>query len=404
MKFLLIANNDSDGVGQVARNLCTNLNFLGHNCKTLVLNKKFSDNNIIKIKRSFIKRALAYLLNYIKVDFDELFGFGISTINLKNIKEFINDADIIVIFTFYKVLSNSQLNDLLKTKKKIFLRPLDIEMASGGCHFNMECTKYRNNCDNCHKIIYPFRFIPKINLLQKKEIINTHKPNVLVQNYYVKKVFDKSSVFKNINKKVLYIGTNETRSKFISQHLARKKLRINKDEKVILFATFNLSSYIKGGHLLVKALEILDKDIFTKKNKVTLLTLGNKQSFHFNGKNINWRHLNTTRSNRELNEIFRASNLMVCPSLFCFGPHIVEEALINKLPVVSFDLGSSQDFIVNGKNGYLVRRYNVTKFATSIKKVLIKNKFKFNNELHKKIKNSCSSINEAQELIKITSK
>ena len=40
---------------------------------------------------------------------------------------------------------------------------------------------------------------------------------------------------------------------------------------------------------------------------------------------------------------------MVCLRYFCFGPHIVEEALLNKIQVVAFDGGSSQDFIKNGK-------------------------------------------------------
>ena len=39
MKFLLIANNDSDGVGQVVINLSKNLNLLGHKSTTIVLNK-----------------------------------------------------------------------------------------------------------------------------------------------------------------------------------------------------------------------------------------------------------------------------------------------------------------------------------------------------------------------------
>ena len=70
-------------------------------------------------------------------------------------------------------------------------------MASGGCHFNMYCNKYQQDCDNCHKIKYPFNKLPKLNL---KKIINKYKPEVLVQNNYVKKLFDKSSIFKKIKK------------------------------------------------------------------------------------------------------------------------------------------------------------------------------------------------------------
>ena len=402
MKFLLIANNDSDGVGQVAVNLGKELNLLGHDAKTVVLNKKYKNKKVFKLRRSFIKRVFAQLINLVKVDLNELFGFGIGTVDKKDLSKYIENSDVIIIYTFYKIFSLDQLNEILRLNKKIFLRPLDIEMASGGCHFNMNCSKYTKDCDNCHKIKLPFKFIPKHNLLKKKQIINKYKPKLLVQNNYVKKLFDKSSIFKNIEKNVLYIGANKRRSNIIGKFSARKKLNLNNDEKIILFATFDLSSYVKGGHLLTKALKILDRDKFSKKNKITLLTLGKKNSFSMNTSNIKWRHYEPTSSSLKLNQLFRSSDLMVCPSLFCFGPHIIEEALLNKIPVVAFNGGSSQDFIKNGKNGYLVEKYNINQFANSIKKILEK-KFYFDDSTHKTVNTNCNPIHEAKKLIEFCS-
>ena len=403
MKFLFIANNDTDGVGQVATNLAKELNLLRHDTKTVVLNKKLNDKNVFELKRSLVKRIFAHLINLIKIDINELFGFGLSTICKKDLYKYIKNTDVIVIYTFYKIFSIKQLNKILSLNKKIFLRPLDIEMASGGCHFNMNCIKYTSDCSNCHKIRLPFRFIPKYNFLKKKQIINKFKPKLLVQNNYVKKLFDKSSIFKNIEKKVLYIGTNKSRSANISKMSARKKLNLKNNEKIILFATFNLASYIKGGHLLIKALKILDRDNFSKKNKITLITLGKKNSFSIETNNIKWRHYEPTTSNLQLNQIIRSSDLMVCPSLFCFGPHIVEEVLLNKIPVVAFDGGSSQDFIKNGKNGYLIKKYKINQFAFSIKRILMK-KFYFDESAYRTIKNNCNPVNEAKKLIEFCSR
>jgi len=80
MKFLFIANNDTDGVGQVATNLAKELNLLRHDTKTVVLNKKLNDKNVFELKRSLVKRIFAHLINLIKIDINELFGFGLSTI------------------------------------------------------------------------------------------------------------------------------------------------------------------------------------------------------------------------------------------------------------------------------------------------------------------------------------
>ena len=56
MKFLLLSNNDSDGVGQHVERLSVTLNNLGHESNSLVLHKMFEKNNTIKINRSIFKR------------------------------------------------------------------------------------------------------------------------------------------------------------------------------------------------------------------------------------------------------------------------------------------------------------------------------------------------------------
>lgn len=405
MKFTFIANNDFDGVGQTALNLSNNLNSLGHKCELLVLHKKFNNKNTILLKRSFFKRIFVFFLNHFQKNFNELFGFGFSTINFNNLKKKILNTDIIVIFTFYRVISNQQLEAILNLNKIVYLRPLDIEMASGGCHFNNFCLKYENNCSNCPKIYFSkfFKF-SEINLTKKKEIINKYKPKVLVQNRYVKSIFDKSEIFKNSKKEVLYIGTNDKRFQVISKSAARRYLGLGSNEKIILFVTFNLNSYVKGGHLLKKSIQIIDNDENINKKNIRLLTLGRKNGFDIKTKNVKWKHLNSTSSHKVLNYLFRASDVLVCPSLFCFGPHVVEEALINKLPVVAYDLGSAKDFVKNNKTGFLVEKYNVKKFADAIIKIINQKKFNFDKKTYKFIINNCSSILEAKKLIKLSQK
>ena len=106
-------------------------------------------------------------------------------------------------------------------------------------------------------------------------------------------------------------------------------------------------------------------------------------------------------SNKKLNLLYRAADVLVCPSLNCFGPHIVTEALLNDLPVVAFDSGVAQDSIVNGVNGYLVPCYDKYIFAQSIKEALYIKKNKGNNNKVNEIKKFCSSSYEANTIIRI---
>ena len=405
MKYLLIINNDTDGVGQPAVNLCSNLIKKGHSSKIIALHKSSENPNIIKIKRSFFSRIFLYFLNFLKKDFNELFGFGFSTIKYKNIEKHIMQADIIIIFTLYKIISNKILEKILNTKKIVYFRPLDIELAAGGCHFNKNCQKFESSCNKCPKFILPNLVnYPTKNLFEKKRIFEKYKPRVFVQNNYVGKIFKSSNIFKNLKTYPVFIGANDKRNKFYSKKKARKILKINQNEKIILFGAFDLSSEIKGGHLLIKALKILNETISNNGvKKIRLITIGKKNSFSFNLKKIRWTHLGVIASNKKLNLLYRAADVLVCPSLYCFGPHIVTEALLNDLPVVGYNLGVAQDTVINNVNGYLVPKYNNKIFARSIYKALY-SKNERQTKLVNKIKSFCSSDYEVNTIISYSQK
>ena len=139
-----------------------------------------------------------------------------------------------------------------------------------------------------------------------------------------------------------------------------------------------------------------------KSPKIRLITIGNKNGFSFESKKIKWTHLGLISSDKKLNLIYRSSDVLVCPSLYCFGPHIVTEALLNDLPVVAFDLGVAQDTIIQGKNGFLVKSFNLKKYADSIYKVLLQRRNTAKNKSILKMKKICSSDFEASKIIKIS--
>ena len=117
MKFLLIINNEVDGVGQPAVNLSSNIKKKGHKAKIIALHKFTKNKDIIKIKRSIISRFFLFVLSFLMKDFSDLFGFGYSTAKYSEIKKHVEESDIIIIYTFYKILSNDMLFKILSTKK-----------------------------------------------------------------------------------------------------------------------------------------------------------------------------------------------------------------------------------------------------------------------------------------------
>ena len=105
-----------------------------------------------------------------------------------------------------------------------------------------------------------------------------------------------------------------------------------------------------------------------------------------------------------VNLIYRSSDVLVCPSLYDFGPHIVTEALLNDLPVVAYNQGIAHDTVFQGKNGFLINSYDIKNFSEAIYKVLFNKKKKIKNHLQNKMKKICSSEYEVNKIIDISQK
>jgi glycosyltransferase involved in cell wall biosynthesis len=411
MKFLLLTNNDIDGVGRQALNVNSSLKKKGHKSKILVLHKLNNSKDVFQIKRSFFLRIFQFFLNFIKKNFFSLFNFGFSTIDYENLKNHIKENDVVIIFSLYKMISNKILFSILEMKKTIYFRPLDMELATGGCHFNIdsqnkECQKYQNGCNNCPQLNSLNLFnISKKNLIRKKEIFSNALTRIFVPNTFTKKIFLKSKIFKKTKTQTLFLGTNEKTIKPYSKKKSRQILNLPLDEKIILFGAFNLDDPHKGGEILKRSIKLLLLKIRKKSSnlneikKIHLITIGRKNTFNLDLPEIKWTHLGLISSIKKLNYIYRASNVLVCPSTYDVGPHIVTEALLSDLPIVAFDQGVAQDTIVNGLNGYIIPCFSAKGFAGGIFKTLYNKKQK-NLEKLNKIKSFFKWSHEANIIIR----
>ena len=409
MKFLLLSNNDYDGVGQHVQRLNTELINLGHDSIALVLNKSSSDRNIIKIKRSILKRLFYFPLNFLKKEFYKLFSFGYAGINLDSVEDKIIKSDIIIIFSFFNVFSLDTIEILLRKKKIIYFRPLDMELASGGCHVNFdktgnECRKFETDCSNCPQLNFLniFNISMKI-FLKKKKIFEKYKPKILVENTFTQKLYQDSLSCKKLEIKPIFLGTNEKRNEYFEKNEARKNFNFKSDDKIMLYGSFNLDAKHKGGEIIRSILEIFSKKIKITDN-VKLVTFGRKNSFHINIQNIEWSHLGLINENKKLNLLYRAADVMLSPSTGCNGPHMVVEAISNNLPVIAFDQGVAIDAVLNNINGFKINCFDKDLFAKRIYDSLFSDKFDLNNEKNKKTKEVFTSNYEAKEIVEISKK
>ena len=412
MRFLLVAYNDFDGVGQTAVNLNSTLNNLGYNSKLILLDKTVNSKDIFKIRRSFIKRVFFYFFEFLKKRYSDLFSFGNSTVNFKDIDKYANEADIIIVYTLHKILNLNMLAKLYDQKKIVYLRPLDMELATGGCHVNFlyesgdECKKYVTGCGKCPKLnkLNLFDLSKKI-FKDKKKFMDKYKPTILLENKFTKKFYDNSPISKNGKNEVVYLTVRESRKQLIEKKEARDMFQLKSDEKILLFGTYNFDAPHKGGRILGEILNLFvnycnqkNSDLL-KKNKVKLVTFGRKQSFKLKISQISWLHLNEIKNDKELNALYRSADVFLSPSTGCNAPSTIRESTVNNIPTIAFDNGEASEAIVNKVNGFLIPKFDKKKFAEAIFDTIFDKNLNNDKEWSNFLKLRYSSKTEAEMII-----
>ncbi len=413
MKFLLVTYNDSDGVGQTVVNLNNNLNNLGHQSKIILLSKSTEAKNTIKIERDHIKRIIYFPFEFLKKRFSDLFSFDNSTVDIKKVEEQINNSDIIIIFTLHKFLTLNMISKLFQKKNIIYFRPLDMELATGGCHVNFiyenakECDKYLTGCNKCPKL-NNFNFFNISNKIfeRKKMFFDRFKPTILLENKFTKNFYDRSPVTKNAKNEVVFLPVRESRKNSIKKSDARKLFNFKMNEKILLFGTYNLDAPHKGGRILDEILNIFvmysnSKDTnLLKNNNVRIVTFGRKQGFKIKTKQIHWSHLNEIKGDMNLNSLYRCADIFVSPSTGCNAPSTIREATSNDIPVVAFNNGEASEAIKNNVNGILIANYDKEKFATAIFDILFKKNFYEDKRWQELLRSRYNSKLEAEMIIR----
>lgn len=429
-KILHITNNDYDGAGKAVIRLNNALNELGHKSKLLVLYKKtktintFSissgkslreviklilSNRVFQKKKIYfdlfflLKAKISSLKNQLKYRPKNLFNFNNQVFNFKNLVPFIMEADIVVFHSIQDVISVSDIKKIHNLyKKKIIMHPLDMEMITGGYHFSYDCNCFKTGICNSEqhnlKSLSAHNYKKKLQTLKEIPCIWVASNKYILRRILSSKIYSKK--YHSIH--LIYFGIEKNRYRLYEKTYARSNLKLDINKKIILFGCANFDDLRKGASMVNKIIDKLQQSEFDLKNLV-LLTYGNKGNFTIRNKDIQWVHLGTINSSKKMNMIYRASDIMLNPSIDDLGPTTVQEAFLNDLYIISFDLGLAPDLIIDNHNGNIIKNFDNDKFYNAVYKKINKVGAVKKNSLNEKkinlIKDLCSGDSEAHNFL-----
>ena len=142
----------------------------------------------------------------------------------------------------------------------------------------------------------------------------------------------------------------------------RKKLGLQENEVIIGsfqkdgvgWSDGNIPKYIKGPDLFIESVDLISKDI-----PITILLTGPARGYIKNElkkRKIKFKHF-YLKSYKEIVDFYHALDLYIISSREEGGPKAIVEAMASGVPIVSTNVGMANDFIVDRKNGGLVKNF-----------------------------------------------
>lgn len=250
-----------------------------------------------------------------------------------------------------------------KTHARIIYTMMDMAPVTGGCHYAWDCRGFADTCFNCPAL--PFELNTRSHFQLEAKCAN-----MLYMNAEIMSNADYDLEFAKISAvpfkkywKYFYPVDEEI--------FAPMNLKKEKGVKY-LFSIANFATDVrKGFSYVLQTLLYLDEKV-PAGEKIKFLCLAPELFANYSFKNIEFEKFAFCKNVNDLAKVYNTADVFLCTSVEDSAPMMLEEALLCGVPTVSFDVGTAKQFITDGKNGFVARRFDTLDFAEKTYELLYK--------------------------------
>lgn len=365
----IVAGDLSGGAARGAYWLHLGLKELGVESKILTNSKiAFSDNSIVSTTQTKKDK----IFNIIRAQLDDLltllypkrkqviFSSGIFGIDFTKTKEY-KEADVIHLHWINGGFVN--IKNLAKVNKPIVWTMRDMWPMTGGCHYSMECEKYKTGCGSCEQLQNSGYDLSRYVLNRKKKYLPKDMKLVGISHWLSDKARE-SDLFRKFDVRTI-LNNIDTKEFFpIDKKVARDILKLKTDKKIILCGSVNLKDFYKGFGKYVEAVEKLDKE------KHFLCFFGNLDKTVADNLGFEYKSFGYLYDSISLRLAYSSADVFVAPSLMDAFGKTLAEAMACGTPVICFDATGPRDIVDHKINGYKSQPFQIQDLACGIEWIL----------------------------------
>lgn len=243
------------------------------------------------------------------------------------------EADII---NFHWVARFLDYSTFFKRNRKPIVWTLhDMEPFGGGNHYEKEF------------LFDSYSDLIKDQLKLKKKAVADQNINVVGPSKWLMNCSKNSETFGKFPHYNIPYGLDTQIFKKLDPLEAKAAFGIPADKKAILFVSEVISNKRKGFHLLLEALEILNREDFY------ICAVGKVDEDHALHNIPNFHHLGVIKDQNRMAMAYAAADVFVIPSLEDNLPNTVLESICTGTPVIGYNIGGVPDMIQHEQNGLI---------------------------------------------------
>ena len=351
------------------RRLHTSLKEAGVDSKVLHIDGKgnAADNGFIQISKPTDMKRMNRCIHSLT----QLTGLhalsGVRSSRIKKMSAY-QDADILHIHRMLYVISYLGLPSLTKDKPSV-LTLCDAWALTGRCYHSLDCERWKNGCGTCpHQNIFPSTTVDwsHYEWLLKKWAYGHSKMVVVAKSRWMQEML-RESILKLFPVYWIPNGIDVNSFKPLEKKACRKALGIPNGKKVLMLIAVNQKNYVKGGDLILKALEDLPNSF---KKEIILFLAGTKPFDFKRALGIETLNLGYLDCDSLKALAYSTADLFICPSRVENFPNVVLESMSCGTPVVAFRVGGIPDCVHPYKTGYLAKPFDTKDLSRGIIEII----------------------------------
>jgi glycosyltransferase involved in cell wall biosynthesis len=236
---------------------------------------------------------------------------------------------------------------------RVALWQVDMAHATGGCHSNLGCEKYRTGCGACPLIASTESHdVSSVQAARRARLWKELDAIVLAPSGWSARQAKDSFILRDLELRTFPIPLDLAVLRPVADaSAARRELGLPAEGRIALVRALDPGLTYKGFGLFLEALRQLDAEGVA----LHVAVIGDRGFVPAGFRHVGITELGPQRGDAALARAYQAADFFVSPSTNETGPMMAGEAMVCGRPLIAYPIGIAPDLIEQGRNGTIIQ-------------------------------------------------